>query len=179
MADGSVVALDYECTLLSSGTLLQSTSSMGPLRFAVGQKRLPMWEEAVKDMRVGGQRRLLVPPSAAVALAGDASELVPEGETLRFDCTLRGLESGLAAAAVEKGLSGAAASRGLRLRVLLIGLSFLPYLLPEESRPLFWKIGSTGTIIGVNNGSGEQAPSPSSAESLLDSDAIERELYGR
>jgi len=181
--DGSVVQLNYICTLLSTGRVIHSTRKKGPMRFAVGPGRLAMWEDAVQGMRVGGERRILIPPSASLSVLGSASDLVPKGDTIAFNCELVGIESGLAAAAVRNGFAGTSGSGGARIRLLLLLLSSLPYLLPDELRPFLWRTGSTGRLLQVSKGDNVDATDDSpqavigTAEALLDSDALSRELY--
>jgi FKBP-type peptidyl-prolyl cis-trans isomerase FkpA len=45
------------------------------------------WEQGVVGMRVGGQRRLVVPPELAYGTAGNSST-IPPNATLVFDITL-------------------------------------------------------------------------------------------
>ena len=55
-------------------------------------QRAGLWEESVEGMRVGGQRRVLVPPTSSVTAVRDGA--IPEGETAVFEITLVGVESG-------------------------------------------------------------------------------------
>ena len=66
----SVVRVGYVASLLSTGDVLGSTQD---LRFALGDNKLAFWEEAIEGMRVGGMRRLLVPPSAKLGLKSGRS----------------------------------------------------------------------------------------------------------
>merc|ERR1719440_398708 len=62
---GQVVQLHYTVTVLSSGTVLgTSRTKAWPLTFALGRHNVPIFDEALQGMRIGGRRRLLVPPSA-------------------------------------------------------------------------------------------------------------------
>ena len=68
-ASGSVVRVSFSASLLSSGEVIGASGGMrGPLRFALGRKRLVFWEDAIEGMCVGGTRRLLIPPSAKMTL---------------------------------------------------------------------------------------------------------------
>jgi hypothetical protein len=121
----SVVRVAYTASLLSNGQEIGSTQRLGaPLRFALGSERLVFWEDAVEGMRVGGTRRLLVPPSAKLVLrASNQRMLVPEGETVTFDVELEGVESGVTAFSVRRGWSGAGSDGGRKLRITVLALS--------------------------------------------------------
>ena len=112
---GRVVTIRYSGELLS-----RATRSVGvgvpkePWQvvgrqetFIIGGGRSPMWEEAVSGMRSGGQRRILVPPSAVLRpLKKGKVVSVPEGDTVAFDCELCRVETGALALAVRLGLWG-------------------------------------------------------------------------
>ena len=70
--------------------------------FAIGSGRGGMWEECTEGMRVGGKRRVLVPPSATLRpLKKGQRDTIPAGETARFDCELVGIERGLVGLSVR------------------------------------------------------------------------------
>jgi FKBP-type peptidyl-prolyl cis-trans isomerase len=46
------------------------------------------WDQGVPGMRVGGQRRLIIPPDLAYGSAGAGGGLIPPNATLVFDITL-------------------------------------------------------------------------------------------
>ena len=70
--------------------------------FAIGSGRGGMWEECTEGMRVGGKRRVLVPPSATLRpLKKGQRDTIPTGETARFDCELVGIERGLVGLSVR------------------------------------------------------------------------------
>ena len=49
------------------------------------------WDQGVPGMRVGGQRRLVIPPELAYGSAGSGSA-IPPNATLVFDITLLGVQ---------------------------------------------------------------------------------------
>jgi FKBP-type peptidyl-prolyl cis-trans isomerase len=62
-----------------------------PLRFPIGGGRvIKGWDEGVAGMKVGGQRRLLIPPDMAYGAAGRPS--IPPNSTLIFDVELLAIE---------------------------------------------------------------------------------------
>ena len=181
----SVVRVSYVASLLGSG---QRIGSMTRFTFALNQSQsqLFFWEEAVTGMKVGGRRRLLVPPSAKMQILRDRRDhvLVPEGETIRFDCSLIAIEEGFSAALYRSGFVGAGYG-GRRLRAAVLLLSLLPYLLPESSRPALWQSGSTTQLLQDQGLLPETVVSESAPPSMVqqrrltrDERSADAELFG-
>ena len=102
---GDVVRVLFSGSLLS-GAEGWSVGERGET-FAIGRGNSAMWEEVAVGMRVGGRRTVLVPPSASLRPRKKGRALLaPPGETMRFECELRSIESGVTALAVRSGLLG-------------------------------------------------------------------------
>jgi FKBP-type peptidyl-prolyl cis-trans isomerase FkpA len=72
------------------GRRFDSSSDHGsPFSFTLGQGRvIKGWDEGVAGMRVGGERRLIIPAGLAYGDRG-AGAVIPPGAALVFDITLR------------------------------------------------------------------------------------------
>jgi len=74
---------------LEDGTQFDSSRDRGePLVFPLGINAVIVgWEEGVAGMRVGGKRRLIVPPKAAYGKVG-VEGVIPPNATLTFEVEL-------------------------------------------------------------------------------------------
>ncbi len=90
--DGMTVTVNYT-GWLTDGTKFDSSHDPGrqPLRFTIGQGTVIRgWEEGVKGMRVGGRRRLTIPPEMAYGEQGYPGA-IPPNSTLIFEIEFLGL----------------------------------------------------------------------------------------
>jgi len=87
IAQGSVATVQYE-GWLTNGTEFDSTyARKQPFTFTEGAGAvIPGWEEAIFGMKVGGERRLIVPPNLAFGTSGHGP--IPANSVLIFDVTL-------------------------------------------------------------------------------------------
>ena len=85
---GAAVSVDYTGRLEDGGVFDSSRRIGDPFTFLLGAGRvIEGWDEGVRGMRVGGTRRLIVPPGLAYGEEGFAG-VVPGNETLTFDIEL-------------------------------------------------------------------------------------------
>jgi FKBP-type peptidyl-prolyl cis-trans isomerase len=85
---GKTVTVHYRGTL-ADGTEFDSSRKHGkpfPFRLGAG-KVIPGWDEGVKGMKVGGKRKLVVPPSMAYGEQGFGG-VIPPNATLTFEVEL-------------------------------------------------------------------------------------------
>jgi FKBP-type peptidyl-prolyl cis-trans isomerase FkpA len=85
-AVGDQVSVNYVGMFLT-GVQFDSSAGRGPLTFVVGAGSLiPGFEQGVVGMRVGGKRRVTMPPSLAYGTQGRGS--IPPNAPLRFEIDL-------------------------------------------------------------------------------------------
>jgi FKBP-type peptidyl-prolyl cis-trans isomerase len=74
------------------GQQFDSSASRGPFSFTLGAGRVIQgWERGVPGMRVGGLRRLVIPPELAYGSQG-SPPAIPPNSTLVFDVELLGVQ---------------------------------------------------------------------------------------
>lgn len=82
---GSTISAHYVGVAFSTGEEFDASWNRGePLSFPLGTGRVIQgWDQGIAGMRVGGRRRLVVPPHLAYGDRGAGSVIKP-GETLIF-----------------------------------------------------------------------------------------------
>lgn len=90
---GTKVTIDYTGWLAMDGKKLDSSVDRGkPFDFPLGKGRvIKGWEMGIEGMKVGGKRRLTIPPDLAYGASGHGS-LVPPDATLIFDIEVLSVE---------------------------------------------------------------------------------------
>lgn len=77
---------------LTNGKKFDSSSDRGqPFSFTIGRGQvIAGWDEGVAGMKVGGKRKLTIPPTLGYGAKG-AGGIIPPGATLNFDVELLGI----------------------------------------------------------------------------------------
>jgi FKBP-type peptidyl-prolyl cis-trans isomerase FkpA len=99
LAPGATAVVQYTGWLYESaapdkkGTQFDSSSGREPFRFKVGAGDVIRgWDQGVVGMKVGGQRRLIVPADLGYGDAGAGGGVIPPGAALVFDVELVAIE---------------------------------------------------------------------------------------
>ena len=75
----------------NKGTQFDSSIGRGPFSFLLGAGQvIAGWDQGVAGMKVGGSRRLIIPPSLGYGASGTGP--IPGNATLVFDVTLLGVQ---------------------------------------------------------------------------------------
>jgi FKBP-type peptidyl-prolyl cis-trans isomerase FkpA len=86
---GKVVSVHYTGRL-TDGTKFDSSLDRGqPIQFALGTGRvIKGWDQGIDGMKVGGKRKLTIPPALAYGERGTPGGPIPPNATLVFDVEL-------------------------------------------------------------------------------------------
>ena len=84
---GNTVHINYT-GMLEDGTQFDNSNNKKTIRFSIGRgKVMKGWDEGIASMRIGGKRRLIVPPELGYGSKG-AGKTIPKNATLIFDIEL-------------------------------------------------------------------------------------------
>ena len=87
---GQTVSVNYRGTL-ENGKEFDSSYERGPFSFPLGAGRvIKGWDEGVAGMKVGGKRKLVIPPELGYGSRG-AGGVIPGNATLIFEVELLGI----------------------------------------------------------------------------------------
>ena len=86
---GDLVKVHYVGVAYSTGEEFDASWNRGdPLEFRLGAGRvIAGWDQGVQGMKVGGRRKLVIPPDLGYGSRGAGNAIKP-GETLIFVCDL-------------------------------------------------------------------------------------------
>jgi len=89
---GQTVIVHYTGTLENGKKFDSSRDRQEPFKFTLGKGEvIKGWDEALSTMKVGGQRKLIIPPELGYGSQGIGG-IIPSNATLLFDVELVGIE---------------------------------------------------------------------------------------
>lgn len=75
------------------GRMFDSSRERGPFDFQLGAGQvIPGWDQGFDGMKIGGRRRLIIPPTLAYGVDGAGNGIIPPNATLLFEMELLGVQ---------------------------------------------------------------------------------------
>ena len=75
------------------GRMFDSSKQRGQFDFVLGAGQvIPGWDQGFDGMKIGGRRRLIIPPSLAYGVDGAGNGVIPPNATLLFEMELLDVE---------------------------------------------------------------------------------------
>ena len=91
--DGQTVVVHYTGTLTNGKKFDSSRDHGAPFEFVLGGGRvIKGWDEGLRTMKIGGKRRLVIPPALAYGDQEVGDGLIPANSTLIFEIELLGVK---------------------------------------------------------------------------------------
>ncbi len=89
---GSTVSVDYTGWLADGTKFDSSLDRSTPFEFTIGADQvIKGWDEGVTGMKVGGKRKLVIPPPLAYGVHGNPP-VIPANATLTFEVELKAIK---------------------------------------------------------------------------------------
>lgn len=87
---GKTVSVHYTGTLQANGKKFDASYDRGkPFSFQLGAGRvIKGWDQGVAGMKIGGKRKLTIPPELGYGASGAGNGLIPPHATLVFEVEL-------------------------------------------------------------------------------------------
>lgn len=86
---GKEVTVHYTGWLTNGKKFDSSVDRKKPFKFKLGAKQvIKGWDQGVQGMKIGGKRKLTIPPDMGYGAAGAGGGLIPPNATLVFEVEL-------------------------------------------------------------------------------------------